>query len=68
MFIFLHGVFYVILGIKEATEVYKLWKAAKENKEQIENEKNDKKPAPFKFVKVSFYQLQSINPQITCIL
>lgn len=40
-------------GVKEATEAFKLWKAAKENKEQIEQEKNDRKPAPFKYVKVS---------------
>ena len=42
-----------VTGVKEATEAFKLWKAAKENKEQIEQEKNDRKPAPFKFVKVS---------------
>ncbi|KAL8580841.1 hypothetical protein ACOMHN_017345 [Nucella lapillus] len=40
-------------GVKEATEAFKLWKAAKENKEQIEQEKNDRKPAPFKFIKTS---------------
>lgn len=42
-----------VTGVKEATEAFKLWKAAKENKEQIEQEKNDRKPAPFKYVKVS---------------
>ncbi|XP_076470902.1 histone-lysine N-methyltransferase NSD2-like [Babylonia areolata] len=40
-------------GVKEATEAFKLWKAAKENKEQLEQEKNDRKPAPFKFIKTS---------------
>ncbi|KAK7109515.1 histone-lysine N-methyltransferase NSD2-like [Littorina saxatilis] len=40
-------------GVKEATEAFKLWKAAKENKEQLEQEKNDRKPAPFKFVKAN---------------
>lgn len=39
--------------MNEATEAFKMWKAAKENKEQIEQERNDRKPAPFKFVKVS---------------
>lgn len=39
-------------GVKEATEAFKIWRQAKENREQMEQERNDKKPAPFKFVKV----------------
>ncbi|CAE1316000.1 WHSC1 [Acanthosepion pharaonis] len=40
-------------GIAEATEAFKLWKTAKENRDQLENEKIGKKPAPFKFVKTN---------------
>ncbi|KAK7508605.1 hypothetical protein BaRGS_00000171 [Batillaria attramentaria] len=40
-------------GVKEATEAFKLWKARKENKEQLEQEKNDRKPAPYKFIKAN---------------
>ncbi|PVD31080.1 hypothetical protein C0Q70_10357 [Pomacea canaliculata] len=40
-------------GVKEATEAFKLWKAAKMNKEQLEQERNDRKPAPYKFVKAN---------------
>lgn len=44
---------FVLSGVKEATEAFKLWKAAKMNKEQLEQERNDRKPAPYKFVKVN---------------
>ncbi|XP_055956003.1 histone-lysine N-methyltransferase NSD2 isoform X2 [Patella vulgata] len=37
-------------GVVEATEAFKIWQAAKENKEQLEKENNAKKPAPYKFV------------------
>ncbi|XP_060071280.1 histone-lysine N-methyltransferase NSD2-like [Ylistrum balloti] len=40
-------------GVKEAMEAYKLWKKAKENKEQIEQQKSDRKPAPYKFIKTN---------------
>ncbi|XP_046335260.2 histone-lysine N-methyltransferase NSD2-like isoform X2 [Haliotis rufescens] len=40
-------------GVKEATEAFKIWRQAKENREQMEQERNDKKPAPFKFVKAN---------------
>ncbi|XP_033756392.1 histone-lysine N-methyltransferase NSD2-like [Pecten maximus] len=40
-------------GVKEAMEAYKLWKKAKENKEQIEQQKNDRKPAPYRFIKTN---------------
>jgi hypothetical protein len=42
----------VLSGITEATELFKVWKTAKQNREQQESAKNDKKPAPFKFVRV----------------
>lgn len=38
-------------GVTEATEAFKVWKAVKANKEQVELEKKDRKPAPFKYVK-----------------
>lgn len=42
-----------ITGVTEATEAFKVWKAVKANKEQVEKEKQDRKPAPFKYVKVN---------------
>ena len=41
-----------LTGVVEASERYKVWKTFKDNKEQLEIEKNKKKPAPFKLVKV----------------
>lgn len=40
-------------GVKEATEAFKLWMAAKAKKVEQEQERSDKKPAPFKFIKVA---------------
>lgn len=40
-------------GIAEATDAFKLWKTAKENRDQLENEKIGKKPAPFRFIKAN---------------
>ena len=45
---------FVILGVEEATEAYKVWKEFKANKEQMMIEKSEKKPAPFKYVKVLY--------------
>ena len=39
-------------GVKEATEAFRVWQKFKEDREQIETEKNERKPPPFKFVKV----------------
>ena len=43
---------FIILGVDEATQAFKIWKAAKERKEQQKEEKSALKPAPYKFVKV----------------
>ncbi|XP_071166810.1 histone-lysine N-methyltransferase NSD2-like isoform X1 [Mytilus edulis] len=40
-------------GVYEATEAFKVWKAVKANKEQVEKERQDRKPAPFKYVKTN---------------
>lgn len=40
-------------GVKEATEAFKLWTAAKAKKVEQEQERYDKKPAPYKFIKVT---------------
>lgn len=52
-------------GVKEATEAFKLWTAAKAKKVEQEQERSDKKPAPYKFVKVIevigvFYRILSL--------
>jgi hypothetical protein len=41
---------------------FKLWRLAKEKKEEQEQEKNDRKPAPYKHIKVgiSWYLLNSL--------
>ena len=43
---------YYIKGVQEATEAFKQWTAVQSKKEEIEQEKSDKKPAPYKHVKV----------------
>lgn len=40
-------------GVKEAIEAYQLWKKAKENKDKIEQQKSDRKPAPYRFIKTN---------------
>ena len=50
-----YGFVLLFAGLNEASEAYKVWKTFKDNKEQIEIEKNKKKPAPFKLVKVCVY-------------
>ncbi|CAL1533797.1 unnamed protein product [Lymnaea stagnalis] len=48
------GLFKIYMkGVKEATEAFKLWTAAKAKKVEQEQERNDKKPAPYKFIKSS---------------
>ena len=39
-------------GVNEAAEAFKLWKSVKDSKQQTLLEKNERRPAPFKFVKV----------------
>jgi len=41
-------------GVQEATEAFKLWTLAQSKKEEQEMEKSDKKPAPFKSIKVNY--------------
>ncbi|XP_059149000.1 histone-lysine N-methyltransferase NSD2-like [Physella acuta] len=46
------GLFKIYMkGVKEATEAFKLWTAAKAKKVEQEQERYDKKPAPYKFIK-----------------
>ncbi|KAH9519061.1 Histone-lysine N-methyltransferase nsd2 [Bulinus truncatus] len=46
------GLFKIYMkGVNEATEAFKLWTAAKAKKVEQEQERNDKKPAPYKFIK-----------------
>ncbi|XP_005102412.1 histone-lysine N-methyltransferase NSD2 [Aplysia californica] len=46
------GLFKVYMrGVKEATEAFKLWTAAKAKKVEQEQERSDKKPGPYKIVK-----------------
>ncbi|XP_041368647.1 histone-lysine N-methyltransferase NSD2-like isoform X2 [Gigantopelta aegis] len=40
-------------GVDEATQAFKIWKAAKERKEQQKEEKSALKPAPYKFIKTN---------------
>ncbi|CAG5130471.1 unnamed protein product, partial [Candidula unifasciata] len=48
------GLFKIYMkGVKEATEAFKLWTAAKAKKIEQEQERNDKKPAPYKYIKAS---------------
>lgn len=47
------GLFKIYMkGVKEATEAFKLWAAAKAKKIEQEQERNDKKPAPYRYIKV----------------
>uniref|UniRef100_A0A2C9JRL9 Histone-lysine N-methyltransferase n=1 Tax=Biomphalaria glabrata TaxID=6526 RepID=A0A2C9JRL9_BIOGL len=46
------GLFKIYMkGVNEATEAFKLWTAAKAKKVEQEQERSDKKPAPYKFIK-----------------
>ncbi|CAH1785103.1 unnamed protein product [Owenia fusiformis] len=59
-------------AVNEASAAYKIWKVAKDHKEQKEIEANDKKPAPFKYIKTNLplgnVQIYRPNPQLlsTC--
>ncbi|GFO24565.1 histone-lysine N-methyltransferase [Plakobranchus ocellatus] len=40
-----------VKGVQEATEAFKIWTAVKDKKDVQEQERNDKRPAPYKFIK-----------------
>jgi len=40
-------------GLQEAAEAFKMWKEFRDNKEQLELQRESKKPPTFKMVKVS---------------
>lgn len=43
----------IFLAVKEAGQAFRIWKEHKENKEHQEVVKSEKKPAPYRFIKVS---------------
>ncbi|XP_013395889.1 histone-lysine N-methyltransferase NSD2-like [Lingula anatina] len=55
------------LAVAEATEAFKVWKSYKDTKEQQEIERNDKKPAPFKFIKtnIPYGSVQLYKPDLS---
>ena len=42
----------IVSAVQEATMAYKLWCKAKEKKEEDDQVKDDRKPAPYKHIKV----------------
>ena len=48
---------FIVAAVVEATETFKLWKQAKANKEQQETQKEQKKPPPFRYIKVRHSQI-----------
>ena len=47
-------------AVKEATAAYAVWSAAQARKEEEANEKKDKKPAPYKHIKVGYYLMSRL--------